>query len=66
MGRLRVFQGFVIALTLIFLSMGGTLVREYFLHSEQPWALLGGALLCSLALFFVYFLLRQRASGKHP
>ena len=34
-------------------------------HPEQPWALLGGALLCSLALVFAYFLWKQRVRGKY-
>ena len=65
MDRLRFFQGFAIALILVFLSVGGTLVRDSVSHPEQPWALFGGALMCSLALMLVRSLWKQRASRKY-
>jgi hypothetical protein len=63
--RLRFFQGFVIVLTIVFLWTGGSLLHESISNpARQPWELLGGALLCSLALLFAYFLWKQRAARK--
>jgi hypothetical protein len=64
MDRLRFFQGFVILLAVTFLLAGGSLLNESISHGE-PWRLLGGALLCSLALLFGYFLWKQHATGKY-
>src|SRR5882762_1241003 len=44
MDRLNFFQGLVIALTIAFLSVGGSLLHDAIAHPEQPWSLLGGAL----------------------
>ena len=66
MDRLNFFQGIVIVLVIAFLSVGGVLLHESLTTpAMQPWELLGGALLCSLALMFAYFLWKQRASGKY-
>jgi uncharacterized membrane protein YfcA len=66
MDRLNFFQGLVIALTIVFLSVGGSLLHESISNpAMQPWELLGGALLCSLALMFAYFLWKQRVRGKY-
>ena len=65
MDRLNFFQGLVIALTIAFLSVGGSLLHDSIAHPEQPWSLLGGALLCSLALMLGYFLWRQRVRRKY-
>jgi hypothetical protein len=65
MDRLRFFQGLIIVLSLAFLSVGGVLIHDSISHPEQPWALLGGALLCSLALMFAYLLWKQRVDGKY-
>jgi hypothetical protein len=65
MDRLRFFQGFAIALILIFLSVGGMFLRDSILHPEQAWELLGGALLCSLALMFGFILWKQTVGGKY-
>jgi hypothetical protein len=56
MDRLEFFQGILVALA--FLSLGGSLLHESI-------SLLGGALLCSLALVFAYFLWKQRMRGKY-
>jgi CBS-domain-containing membrane protein len=66
MDRLNFFQGLVIALTIAFLSVGGALLHESLTTpAMQPWELLGGALLCSLALTFAGLLWKQRASRKY-
>jgi len=65
MDRLRFFQGFAIVLTLTFLLAGGSLLHESISRPGQPWELLGGALCCSLALMFAYFLWKQHAGGKY-
>ena len=66
MDRLNFFQGLVIVLTLTFLSVGGALLYESVSNpATQPWELLGGALLCSLALMFAYFLWKQRVGRKY-
>jgi hypothetical protein len=66
MDRLNFFQGFVIVLTIAFLSVGGSLLHESIsTPGSQPWELLGGALLCSLALMLGYFLWKQRAGRKY-
>jgi hypothetical protein len=65
MGRLRFFQGFIVVLTVAFVSVGASLLAESISNpARPPWALLGGALLCSLALMFAYFLWKQRAGGN--
>jgi uncharacterized membrane protein YdcZ (DUF606 family) len=64
MDRLRFFQGFIILLALTFLLAGGSLLNESVSHPD-PWSLLGGGLLCSLAVIFVYFLWKQHARGKY-
>ncbi len=66
MDRLNFFQGLVIVLTLTFLSVGGALLYESVSNpATQPWELLGGALLWSLALIFAYFLWKQRVRRKY-
>jgi cell shape-determining protein MreD len=66
MDRLNFFQALVIVLTLTFLSVGGALLYESVSNpATQPWELLGGALLCSLALMFAYFLWKQRVGRKY-
>ena len=66
MDRLNFFQGLVIVLTIVFLSVGGALLYESVSNpATQPWELLGGALLCSLALMFAYFLCKQRVGRKY-
>jgi uncharacterized membrane protein YdcZ (DUF606 family) len=65
MGRLNFFQGLIIFLSLVFLSAGGSLLRDSIAHPEQSWSLFGGALLCSLALMLGYFLRKQRVRGKY-
>ena len=66
MDRLNFFQGLVIVLAIAFLSVGGALLHESISHpATQPWELLGGALLCSLALMFAYFLWKQRVGRKY-
>jgi O-antigen/teichoic acid export membrane protein len=65
MGRLRFFQGLIIVLSLLCLSLGAFLLQESISHPEQSWPLLAGAILCSLALMFAYFLGRQRADRKY-
>jgi hypothetical protein len=61
MDKLRFFQGFMMVLTIAFLSVGFLLLRESIASpAMQPWELLGGASLCSLALMFGYFLWKQR------
>ena len=66
MDRLNFFQGLVIVLAIAFLSVGGALLYESVsTPATQPWELLGGALLCSLALMFAYFLWKQRVGRKY-
>jgi len=66
MDRLNFFQVLVIVLTIVFLSVGGALLYESVSNpATQPWELLGGALLCSLALMFAYFLWKQRVGRKY-
>ena len=66
MDRLNFLQGLVIVLMLTFLSVGGALLYESVSNpATQPWELLGGALLCSLALIFAYFLWKQRVGRKY-
>ncbi len=66
MDRLNFFQVLVIVLTIVFLSVGGALLYESVSNpTTQPWELLGGALLCSLALMFAYFLWKQRVGRKY-
>jgi uncharacterized membrane protein YdcZ (DUF606 family) len=66
MDRLNFFQGLVIVLTIVFLSVGGALLYESVSNpATQPWELLGGALLCSLALMFAYSLCKQRLGRKY-
>jgi len=66
MDRLNFFQGLVIVLAIAFLSVGGALLHESIYDpGKQPWELLGGALLCSLALMLGYFLWKQRVSRKY-
>jgi cell shape-determining protein MreD len=66
MDRLNFFQGLVIVLAIAFLSVGGALLHESISNpATQPWELLGGALLCSLALIFAYFLWKQRVRRKY-
>jgi hypothetical protein len=66
MDRLNFGHGLVIALTIAFLSVGGSLLHESISNpSMQPWELLGGALLCSLALTLAYFLWKQHVRRKY-
>jgi drug/metabolite transporter (DMT)-like permease len=65
MDRFRFFQGFVILLAATLLFAGGSLLRESVSRpSKEPWDLLGGALLCSLALTLVYFLCRRQPERR--
>jgi uncharacterized membrane protein YdcZ (DUF606 family) len=57
---MRFFQGLVAVLTLGFLAAGGALLHES-ISGTQPWELLGGALLCSMALMLAYLLWRHRS-----
>jgi hypothetical protein len=66
MDKFNFFQGLVIVLAIAFLSVGGGLLHESISNpATQPWELLGGALLCSLALMFAYLLWKQRAGRKY-
>src|ERR1700720_1301369 len=66
MHRLRFFQGFAILLTLAFLSAGGSLLHGSISNpGMQPWELVAGALLCSLAFTVVYFLWKY-AERQNP
>ena len=66
MDRLNFFHGLIIALTIAFLSVGGSLLHESISNpAMQPWELLGGALLCSLGLMFAYLFWKQRVSRKY-
>jgi len=66
MDRLNFFHGLVIVLTIAFLSVVGALLKKNLTTpAMQPWELLGGALLCSLALTFAGLLWKQRASRKY-
>jgi CBS-domain-containing membrane protein len=63
---MRLFQGLIAVLTIAFLATGGVLLRESISHpGRQPWELLGGALLCSLALILAYSLWKQRVGRKY-
>jgi hypothetical protein len=64
MDRLRFFQGFVILLATSLLFAGGSLLHQSISRpAKEPWDLLGGALLCSVALTLVYFLCRRQPEG---
>jgi CBS-domain-containing membrane protein len=59
--RLRFFRPFVILLTLMFALLGGFLLHNSISSPgiTQPWELLGGAVLFSLALTCAYFLAKD-------
>jgi CBS-domain-containing membrane protein len=66
MDRLHFFQGIVTALAIAFLTVGAALLHESMSSpGTQPWALLGGALLCSLALMFACLLWKEWVGRKY-
>jgi hypothetical protein len=61
MGAMTYFRELGILLVFLFFAIGTLLVHESIARpgNQQPWDLLGGALLCSLGAVVVYFLFRS-------
>ena len=65
MDRLRFFQSFVVVLAIALFFAGSSLLHESISRpSKEPWDILAGALLWSLALTLIYFLWRRSSAPE--